>query len=538
MAPRRRAKSIALLIGVAIAVVPLIGLNLLLWFHINTSGNAQIQDAGQAILRQVEDRIDSAMTALIQLGLRDVKSCSGEARDSMMQAIMTAPFASEFAVVDQKGHVICSGLGRGRVVREISATHDTLHPSIVIDVVDHGVSSGPRVLRLTWTYEDGMQIRALIAGADLIPPVLVGRLQSDFAARLSLVDGTFITGRLTRDNLAIGTDSVDIFESFTTSMRYPMTVRISVPNTALWQTYQDFFIYGNTGGLVMGAIVIFGAWVAARRFDGPERELADALRKGQFIPYYQPVIDLRTGRLIGCEALVRWRKPNGSIIPPSQFITIAEMSGQIFDITRAVMRKGLEDLEEAYASRPHLKVSYNLVAGHFDTLEIVQDVRNIYENSRMSMKQITFEVTERQQLPNMTRARIVISRLQELGAQVAIDDVGTGHGGLSYLLKLGVDQMKIDKMFIDAIGTDRYSTAIIDSLVRLADEMSMDLVAEGVETLEQVEYLRDKGVYAAQGYIFSPPLPAKSYLALVEAIGQPAHEHSFPVVSEEATQAA
>jgi sensor c-di-GMP phosphodiesterase-like protein len=111
--------------------------------------------------------------------------------------------------------------------------------------------------------------------------------------------------------------------------------------------------------------------------------------------------------------------------------------------------------------------------------------------------------------------------LQALGIKVAIDDVGTGHGGLSYLLKLGVDIIKIDKMFVDAIGTERYSQTIIETLVELGRTMNMEVIAEGVERFEQVEYLRLKGVNEAQGYVFAPPLPASSYLALVEAMERP-----------------
>jgi EAL domain-containing protein (putative c-di-GMP-specific phosphodiesterase class I) len=136
----------------------------------------------------------------------------------------------------------------------------------------------------------------------------------------------------------------------------------------------------------------------------------------------------------------------------------------------------------------------------------------------VSPNQIVLEVTERTPLPDLGQARRVIESLQSIGVKVAIDDVGTGHGGLSYLLKLGVDIIKIDKMFVDAIGTERYSQTIIETLVELGRTMNMDVIAEGVETFEQVEYLRLKGVYAAQGYVFAPPLPVSSYLTLIEAM--------------------
>jgi EAL domain-containing protein (putative c-di-GMP-specific phosphodiesterase class I) len=136
-------------------------------------------------------------------------------------------------------------------------------------------------------------------------------------------------------------------------------------------------------------------------------------------------------------------------------------------------------------------------------------------------QQIVLEVTERQPLPNLALARVIISKLQDFGVRVAVDDVGTGHGGFSYLLKLGADQMKMDKMFVDAIDTDRCSAAIIDTMVALAESLSMELVAEGVETFEQAQYLRERGVSGAQGYVFAPPLPGASFKALIAAMDRP-----------------
>ena len=119
---------------------------------------------------------------------------------------------------------------------------------------------------------------------------------------------------------------------------------------------------------------------------------------------------------------------------------------------------------------------------------------------------------------NLTETRRVIAALQGLGVKVAIDDVGTGHSGLSYMLKLGVDIIKIDKMFIDSLGTDRNSNTIIETLIDLAQNMRMDVIAEGVESFEQVLHLRDLGIRAAQGFVFSPPLPCSAFLQLVETI--------------------
>lgn len=128
------------------------------------------------------------------------------------------------------------------------------------------------------------------------------------------------------------------------------------------------------------------------------------------------------------------------------------------------------------------------------------------------------EVTERLPLQDLELARKLIAEMQALGVRVALDDVGTGHGGMAYLQKLGIDIIKIDKMFIDALGTDDSSTTIVDSMVELADNLGMGIIAEGVERMEQVERLRELGVTAAQGYLFAPPLPGKLYIDLANAL--------------------
>jgi sensor c-di-GMP phosphodiesterase-like protein len=268
-------------------------------------------------------------------------------------------------------------------------------------------------------------------------------------------------------------------------------------------------------------IVGFSLILPARRGHDPIAEIERALKAGELVPYFQPVVDITTGRLRGAEVLIRWRKADGSLVLPGSFIPLLESSGLIIKVTRVLMRRARDQVGAAYRSRPDLSIGFNLAAAHFADESIVQDVREIFENSSIRLNQVSLEVTERQPLESLTETRRVIAALQGLGVSIAIDDVGTGNSGLSYMLKLGVDIIKIDKMFIDAIDTDRNSATIIETLVELARNLRMDIIAEGVESFEQVVFLRELGVRAAQGYIFSPPLPAKSFLQLIEAIDPP-----------------
>jgi sensor c-di-GMP phosphodiesterase-like protein len=272
------------------------------------------------------------------------------------------------------------------------------------------------------------------------------------------------------------------------------------------------------GGLIAFGMIALARWLPRRHRGNPIVEMREALERGEFIPYYQPLIDIRTGRLRGAEVLMRWRKPDGTIVLPGTFIPLAESSGLIFDLTHSLMKQARDEMGSALGRRPHLRLGFNLAAGHLDDEGIVSQIRKIFTGSPIRFSQLIVELTERQPLDDLKKTRQVIAALQSLGVRVAIDDVGAGHSGLSYMLKLGVDIIKIDKAFVDAIGVESNSSTIIETLVDLARNMRMDVVAEGVENFEQVSYLRDIGIGVAQGYVFAPPLPGSLFLQLMAAV--------------------
>ncbi len=509
----------ALLIGLAIAAVPIVGLNALLAANLFTTSQREVDEAATEVLQIAEQKLDDAATLLISLGLKHVSTCSEADVEAMRTESRRAAFVSEVAVVDSSGSAECAAFGLKRVARTVSAEHGTIAPEVQLSAVTLGEARGKRLIRLQWRYADGRGLRVLVPGDRLLPQFLRSRLSASFVAQLVMIDGATIAKQYVDPALAQARSSLfPTVSASVASHRYPLRVEVEAPGGALARANGSLFLYGNLGGIIFAALTACVAVVASMRSGGPSREIHDAIRRGEFVPYYQPVIDIVSGKLKGCEVLARWRKPDGAVIPPGRFISLAEASGDIFPMTLALMETAREDLAEAYSKRPALKVGFNLFAGHFDDLSIVDDISRIFLGSPIGMGQLMLEVTERQPLQDIPKARIIIEKLQALGARVALDDVGTGHGGLSYLLKLGVDVMKMDKMFVDAIGTDRYSVAIIDSMVKLADDMNLDLIAEGVETLEQLEYLRNKGVRLAQGYVFAPPLPASAYLQLVAAM--------------------
>jgi sensor c-di-GMP phosphodiesterase-like protein len=292
----------------------------------------------------------------------------------------------------------------------------------------------------------------------------------------------------------------------------------TVSRAAVFAEHGDLRAVGALIGAVLALLTIALALLLPwRARANPIAEMERALEANEFIPYYQPVVDLRTGAIVGAEVLMRWRKRDGTVIPPAVFIPLAESSGLILEMTRAMMRAARDEFAQVLGLRPHVKFAFNLTAHHFSNEAVVEEIREVFAGSPIRLSQIVLEVTERQPLEDLDMARRVIAALQDLGCKVAIDDVGTGHGGLSYMLKLGANYIKIDKMFIDAIGTERYSTTIIETLVELAHRMRMEIFAEGVENFDQVKYLRERGIFLAQGYAFAPPLPGSLFRQLLEA---------------------
>jgi sensor c-di-GMP phosphodiesterase-like protein len=330
----------------------------------------------------------------------------------------------------------------------------------------------------------------------------------------------------TREGASIGEmgerpkrDSGGIFMATQRSNKFGFNAVIVMPRQHVIAGYADLKWLGLFAtGIVAVVLAAFSMLKLRRSPNNPVTDIERALADGEFVPYYQPIVDIRSGQLRGAEVLVRWRKADGTLVLPGAFIPLAESSGLIREMTFDLMRRVCVEAGEAIGRRPALKVSFNFAGMLFSDESIVEGVRNTFFASPIKLSQVVLEVTERDSIENFTLTRQVIAGLQGLGVRIAIDDVGTGHSGLSYMLKLGVDIIKIDKIFVDAIGTDRNSTTIVETLVDLAHNMRMEVVAEGVENFEQVMHLRELGIRSTQGYVFAPPLPGSSFLQLIEAM--------------------
>jgi sensor c-di-GMP phosphodiesterase-like protein len=506
--------------AVLLASIPLFALDRAFQTYMEGEARDRLDSQASGALKLVELRLDQASKVLQNLAAAQIDSCGARALEAMRLAVFTNTPLKGLSLLDDQGRELCTHVGQMLDAYALSEEYPLPNKDFSLAAARFR-DIDERAVRLRFERASGRSIAALIAIDALLPDLDLENASGGKRLRLKFSSGELIAVRPSGEHVH-NLDEEAALTVQKSSGRYPIVMAGEFTRDALGQEFSGLQLIARSTMLVL---IGFGAgliWMTVRR-GGQDAvaELRRALRDGEIIPYYQPTVDLQNGRVRGAEVLARWKKPDGSLVPPANFIPLAEQSGLIFELTRVLMLKAIADMGDCYRDRPRLRLAFNLFADHFTKARIVRDVSEIFAGAPLQMNQLILEVTERAPLPNLDDARKVIEDLQALGAKVAIDDVGTGHGGLSYLMKLGVDIIKIDKMFIDAIGTERYSQTIIETLVELGRSMKMEVIAEGVETVEQVGYLRQKGVTEAQGYVFAPPLPAKSYLALVEAMERP-----------------
>jgi diguanylate cyclase (GGDEF)-like protein/PAS domain S-box-containing protein len=238
--------------------------------------------------------------------------------------------------------------------------------------------------------------------------------------------------------------------------------------------------------------------------------LRRALERQELLVYYQPQLLLRSGRVIGVEALVRWNSPDHGLIGAESFIPAAEESRLILPIGEWVLRTACKQLKAWHDSGAEgLRLAVNLSVRQFQQHEIARLVADTLHQSGIPASALTLEITESAAMQNPELTAAVLQELKNMGVGIALDDFGTGHSSLNYLKRFPVDTLKIDQSFVRDIVNDRSDAAIVSAVIAMARALQLDVIAEGVETPEQLEFLRQQGCEMVQGYLFHQPLPAE-----------------------------
>jgi diguanylate cyclase (GGDEF)-like protein/PAS domain S-box-containing protein len=248
-----------------------------------------------------------------------------------------------------------------------------------------------------------------------------------------------------------------------------------------------------------------------------ENDLRCALERGELRTFFQPQVEIKTGKIIGMEALIRWKHPELGMIPPIQFIPIAEDTGLILSIGEWVLRSSCEQAKKWQAEDRPLVISVNLSANQFHQQNLVHIVESALKDSGVPPNLLELEITESMSMKNPEETLNALAALKNIGVRIAIDDFGTGYSSLSYLKRFPIDTLKIDRSFLMDIPQNPRDAEIVKAIIAMALSLKLSIIAEGVENEQQAQYLLENGCKKMQGYLFSPPVPAPEFGKLLQS---------------------
>lgn len=307
-----------------------------------------------------------------------------------------------------------------------------------------------------------------------------------------------------------------ILSRFSRNRILPIDVVAEEPLENFWERHAQAILTSAGLGLLLVVAWIHLVLRLSRHGLSLASELREALGAGRIKVHYQPVMDLASGRCVGAEALARWKRDDGKNLGPNIFIPAAEEAGLIQEITVAVLKTAVRDMKAIVSEFPAITVNLNLAPDDLKNDRIGRELTLALATHGIETHTIKLEITERA-LVNSNVSRSLIREFRNRGHKVAVDDFGTGYSSLSYLQSFELDVLKIDRSFVEAIGTEAATSQVIVHIIEMAKSLGLDIVAEGVETTAQAAWLIAHGVAYAQGFLFSKPLSVGDFLEFLRS---------------------
>lgn len=510
---------VLMLFAAIAAFLPVMAVDFVLDSYVRVRERALLQQSADAVAGRVQATAYDTIGSLRRILAESPSLCTPSFTANVHRQMEQSLYLKQVLVENADGVQYCDALGKAVKYSPLSRPLSVPNHTETIEVAKYADLRMP-VLKVTQAFGTARRVSAFAPILAAEPDSLLSGLKPTSMVRVALTDGAEIV--TVGDPKAYDSrGSVEFVTAESFAGELPIRVTAAVPFAMVRADYGDLDAsFTVVAALMCGAFLIL-ALQYVRRSDLPAFDLERAIAAGELKPYYQPVINLRTGALTGCEVLCRWEKKNGEVVPPGAFIEYAEVTGLALPMTVSLMQQVRDDLGGICRDMPDLKISINLFEGHFRDGIVVDDVHTIFANSSISFRQLVFEITERKPFEKMAQAQSVIAGLHALGCRLAMDDAGTGHSNLAYLQTLGVDVVKIDRVFVDMIKADGPPVPVLDGLIAMAHDLGTDIVAEGVETEAQALYLRARGVVHAQGYLFAPALRVTAFRDLARALNAP-----------------
>lgn len=506
----------ALLAALLSAAVLLAGSFALAVHQARQTESEQMKAQGERFLVRLEQLFGQLRVGLDQLEAQPLRRCSPEMVDRLRQVIASYRFIYEAAFVGDgqlcSSWLPTSNLGQSRPADIRGPTYDYwLNTSAQPDDNLAALVLGRGGFRVSTSRGHLTDVVDLPVGGSLLVVLNHGSKAVTVLGPDQPWPPTVRWSSAADETLMV-TDRRLIYRMPTQSPEYQLVM--IAPRAGLQQKVTGAWWFLVPASLIValciGALVL--QLVRQRRSLGGE--LQGALRRSELKVLFQPIFDLNTRLCVGAEALVRWRRPDGTLTSPDLFIPLAENTGQIRQITDFVLQQLLEQLGPLLRANPHLYISVNLAACDVMAPRIGRVTARLLAHHRVAARQIAFEVTERG-LIDVVVARNHLQALRDRGHQVLIDDFGTGYCSLAYLQTLPVDCLKIDKAFIDALGHDAASSGVAPHIIRMAHALNLRVIAEGIEFESQAQLLASEGVIYGQGWLFARPLSATKFTELV-----------------------
>lgn len=498
----------AVLLALVAAAVPPVTLYVMSRNRAVQSEQKHLTDYAQWTIERTQKTMLDATTALKDIERQGFQDCSPQHIAAMRYNVMSHRVIGEMGFY-QDGKLACTSWGvtdpaiPRRAVNYTTSTGIGIHMHVKPKVSHGNFVVGMELGNHNVLVDPAFMVDVLV---DNEMGLALANGKGDVISTLNNPDPALI--RQAIKAAAPGQHGNMLFSSY----RTPDWIAVAVEKSSYTET--DFRRQRNyllPLSIFLAAIVFTAVLWAIRRRLSPLAELEIAVRKREFIAHYQPIVDLKTGRCVGAEALCRWRRPDGTMIPPNHFIPLAEQSNLICPITDQIMRRVTEDMKELLQQDTGCHISINLCATDAESGRPLTYLENLLREQNIAPDRIWLETTERVFIhPDM--ARNALTRARNSGHTIAVDDFGTGYSSLSVLHSLPLDVLKIDKSFVDAIGSDSASSRVVPHIIDMAAELQLSIIAEGIEQEAQAQYLREHGVACGQGWLFGKPMEPKTFI--------------------------
>ena len=507
----RRSRIVIVAIALALvgAILPIAGMLYVSWgLAVDAEQNRLTLFADQAIAR-ANLSLTQARDALHMISGSNLEPCSPQHIDQMRTLTLDNPAVGEIGYFENR-ILKCTSWGMTEEYVEQKAGD-----YMTADGIDVTVQVRPLVSRSSPKIALQYQAYNVLVDPQRFVDVIV-----DPGIRLAIANehGTEIAelnmpdGALVRSLIANPRNGMDDANFFAAARSGEWIAIATEPRSGISRNLRrERLTLLPIGGFIAAFIVGIVTWFSLKRLS-PLGELALAVLNREFVVHYQPIVALKTGRCIGAEALVRWRRPDGVLVRPDLFIPLAEDSGLILQITDQVVDAIVHDLGKLLAADRSFHVSINLCADDLRTGRVLPIIEKALAHADIMAKQIWLEITERSFL-EIDAARSTIVKARALGYSIAIDDFGTGYSSLQYLEDLPLDALKIDKSFIDTIGKSTATSSVTPHIIDMAKTLNLTIIAEGVETQDQRDYLRAYDVEMVQGWLYAKAMPADEFAA-------------------------